>query len=31
MKWKDWKKLTPEQRQKAFEDYKKKVATCSSK
>ncbi len=31
MKFKDWQKLTQEQKQKYFEACKKKVATCSNK
>ena len=31
MKFREWQKLTREQKQKAFDEYKKRVVTCSSK
>lgn len=31
MKFREWKQLTREQKQKAFDEYKKRVVTCSSK
>ena len=31
MRFQEWLKLTNEQKQKAFEEYKKRVTTCSNK
>lgn len=31
MKFREWQKLTREQKQKAFEAYKKRVTTCTTR
>lgn len=31
MKFREWKQLTREQKQKAFNEYKKRVVTCGNR